>query len=76
MKTPDKNSKRSKRRANRGFVDLETSSRKHRRAYGRRSRACVLNGRHLEPGAKDLVQPGPGTNIWTHTAGGSLNFHN
>ena len=35
MAQPDKNSLRSKRRANRGFKSLELSSRKHRRAKRR-----------------------------------------
>lgn len=74
--TPTKNSKRSIRRKARGFVNLATSSRKHRRALGRMSRACLLNGRYLEPGEKSEVQPGPGTNSWLHTAGGSINYHN
>ena len=53
----DKDSKRTKRRANRKgpngpFVNLETSSRKHRRAHGRLSRSCVIEGSHVAPGAK------------------------
>lgn len=34
-KSPNKNSKRSVRRKSRGFVSLEVSSRKHRRANSR-----------------------------------------
>ncbi len=45
MKTPDKNSQRSKRRANRGFSSLEQSSRKHRRMLNRLgiSRVVIVN---------------------------------
>lgn len=45
MKAPDKNSERSKKRANRGFSSLERDSRKHRRANRRlaMSKVAVAN---------------------------------
>lgn len=60
MKSPDKNSKRSKRRANRNFNSLEKSSRKHRRA-ARRSAISKVD----VPAAGGHFQH----------KGGSINYH-
>lgn len=72
MKYPDENSKRSKRRKNRGFKSLEVSSRKHRRAHERLLIACTLAGKTLKPGEKAEVKCGSST--WVHTAGGSMRY--
>lgn len=68
-KQPQKDSKRSLRRKSRGFVDLSTSSRMHRRANRRLSIACTMNGQLHKPGEKAQVGE------WLHTAGGSINYH-
>lgn len=75
MKTPNPTSKRSKRRAARGFINLETSSRKHQRAFGRRSRKSCINNKHYSPGEKIICVKGAGSKDCLHTAGGALNFH-
>ena len=88
MKGPDKNSIRSKKRANRKsvkagdggdkpkpFVSLEVSSRKHRRMNSRRDIACTILRITRKPGDKVAV-PIPGkAEPATHTAGGSVRFH-
>lgn len=68
-KVAEKDSKRSKRRANRGFVNLETSSRKHRRA--KRRMQNVVGGKQLQPGEK--YQPGPQDFVFTGP--GALKYH-
>lgn len=73
MKGPDPKSNRSRRRSVRGFKSLETSSRKHKRAYRRLAWACSLEGKLNPPGTKNEVKCG--TKGWLHTAGGSMRFH-
>ncbi len=87
MKGPDPKSIRSKKRANRTtmikgldnkanpFVNLETSSRKHRRANRRLLVSCnILRAQH-KPGEKVAVPiPGKASPSF-HTAGGSVKFH-
>jgi hypothetical protein len=74
MKGPNPTSKRSKRRANRGFKSLELSCRIHRRAFRRLREACNIgNNKHLNPGEKGEVQNGA-SNRWLHTAGGSIKY--
>lgn len=76
MKYPDPSSKRTKRRANRGFVSLEKSSRKHRRAANRQYGARFFNGKDHKPGEKDVCAGGPNPRAqWLYTAGGSLRYH-
>lgn len=72
-KGPDPKSKRSKRRANRGFVNTAVSTRKGRRADERSSIARNLGGKVLEPGQKADVKCGLST--WVHTAGGAIHHH-
>jgi hypothetical protein len=67
----DPQSRRSKRRANRGFKSLEQSCRKHRRALSRLGSACVLGGSQLKPGDKYLSK----LNGFTYTAGGAMRYH-
>lgn len=70
----DPNSKRSARRANRGFQGLEKSSRKHRRAFRRLGESCNIgNGKHVAPGEKQLVRAG--LSDWMHTGGGKMKYH-
>lgn len=69
--SPKPQSKRSKKRANRGFVSLERSSRKHRRALERLGSSCVLGGNQLKPGEKYQSK----LNGLTYTAGGAMKFH-
>lgn len=69
-KEPNKDSRRSVRRKNRGFVSLERSSRKHRRALRRMAEACIIKGTQHKPGTKTESVYG-----WTHTAGGALRYH-
>lgn len=76
LKYPDANSKRSMRRANRGFKSLEVSSRKHRRALYRLLQAGVINSKVEQPGVKAMCATGPHARKgWIHTAGGSMRYH-
>lgn len=68
---PDPNSKRSKRRAKRGWKSLEQSSRKHKRAQRRLLASCKVYGSMLKPGEKK----DNGAGSFVHTAGGSLQYH-
>lgn len=70
MYQPNPNSKTSQKRKNRGFVSLEKSSRKHRRAARRLAEACVIKGTTHKPGTKTESVYG-----WMHTAGGALRYH-
>jgi hypothetical protein len=75
MAQPDPNSKRSRRRKNRGFKNLELSSRKHRRANKRQDSARVFNGADHKPGEKANCASGPNPRrAWLYTAGGAINF--
>ena len=70
---PDKGSERSKRRQNRGFVSLEQSSRKHRRANSRLLISRTINGR-LYP-AGEPVDAAYSSDDFVHHAGGKMNYH-
>ncbi len=71
MRSPDPESKRSIRRANRGFVSLEVSSRKHKRMMRRQLVSRTHYGKTGNPG--DNMQ---GTAMdFIHKAGGACNFH-
>lgn len=67
---PDKNSKRSKKRVLRGFISLEQSSRKHRRAKGRLIIACTISKTLYKSGEKVV----PSGEKFMYTAGGSVKF--
>lgn len=68
---PDPNSRRSKRRANRGFVDLLTSSRKHRRM----NRRSILSRSHEGNGTRVTGAPGDKVDVgWIHNCGGSRKY--
>ena len=76
MEAPDKDSKTSKRRANRGFKDLLTSSRKHRRALKKQAPSRFFDGKDHKPGEKAPCATGPNPRRgWLYTAGGALNYH-
>lgn len=70
---PDKGSERSKRRQNRGFVSLEQSSRKHKRALKRQLISRTINGR-LYP-AGEPVDAAYSSDDFVHHAGGKFNYH-
>lgn len=73
----DPNSKRSKRRKNRGFKSLEVSTRKGRRAARRSADSRSIAGKVREAGEKatrETVQGGAKFGF-IHTAGGSLKYH-
>lgn len=67
---PSPESLRTLRRKSRGFVSLEVSCRKHRRALKRLNSACTVYGRLLNPG--ETVTNGQGS--FMHTAGGSIRY--
>lgn len=73
----DPNSKRSKRRKNRGFKSLDVSSRKHRRAARRSSESCSIAGKLVKAGDKATRETvsGGAKKGFIHTAGGSLRYH-
>lgn len=80
--TPDKNSNRSKKRKNRGFVSLEKSSRRHKRAQERLAISQTIGANHMGAGGVryDAGTPvDPPTNGKTKTfishAGGAVNYH-
>jgi hypothetical protein len=66
---PNKDSLRSKKRANRGWVSLEKSSRKHKRAAKRSVVSRAQYGKLHEPGAR--VAEGAS---FMHIAGGSIRY--
>ncbi len=68
---PSPESQITRKRNVRGFVSLEVSSRKHRRAHKRLDSARTVYGRLLEPGEK--VTNGQGS--FMHTAGGALHYY-
>lgn len=72
---PQPDSFRSIRRKNRGFVNLETSSRKHRRANKRRTIASTISGVLYEPGTKVIPNIGGKIKVFMATAGGALHYH-
>jgi len=69
----DKSSNRSKKRQSRGFVSLEQSSRKHRRANNRLAISQTINGRRYKAG--EPVDAAYSADDFTHHSGGSLNYH-
>lgn len=76
MKLADSNSKRSKRRVNRNFRDLLTSTRKHRRAHERQMSSRVIFGKTLAIGEK--IEPslhGGKLKVFIHTGSGKLKYH-
>lgn len=73
-KSPDKNSKRSAKRRNRGFQSLELSSRKHRRAANRLAISQTIAGTRYAAGTK-VDPPAIGKEkTFLHTAGGKVDF--
>lgn len=82
MAQPTKDSKRSKRRASRGFQSLLKSSRKHRRAEDRLLRSRTIGQNHMGSNGTLLdvglsVDPplqGKQKTFHAH-AGGAYNFH-
>jgi len=74
---PSPDSQRSVRRANRGFVSLEVSSRKHRRALRRLTDSQIISGVQYPAGTKKEPDAGRGmkTHVFMHTAGGALRYH-
>lgn len=76
IKYPDPTSKRSIRRANRGFKSLETSCRKHRRAAHRSAWTRNISGVVHPAGTRTEFNPRPGNKLssWLHNAGGSMKF--
>ena len=70
-KHPDPNSIRSKKRANRGFKDLEHSCRKHKRAAFRSLLKRTISGTLYPAGTKAEAK----SIGWTHNAGGSIKYH-
>lgn len=70
-KGPDPKSTRSKKRANRGFRNLETSTRKGKRAERRSLIARTVNGTLYPPGTKVPNRQGQ----LEFTAGGSRKYH-
>lgn len=72
MNQPLADSKRTKRRKNRKFIDLATSCRKHRRARHRQySSNHLSNGETLKPGDKMI----PKFKDCIYTGSGKLNYH-
>ena len=69
--SPNKNSNRSKKRAKRGFIDLDTSSRKHRRANKRSAISRYQYGKIGNPGDK----VSGGAKSFVHNCGGSIKYH-
>lgn len=67
MLRPNPDSKRSKKRRNRGFRSLIESSRKHRRANNRQREKRFVDGVMRAPGEKAMEG--------ALTAGGSLKYH-
>lgn len=73
---PMPDSLRSVRRKNRGFVSLEVSSRKHRRALRRLAEAQTISGVRYEAGEKHEIDlRGGRLKAFIHTAGGAIRFH-
>lgn len=73
-KGPNPKSGRSKRRANRGFKNLTTSTRKGRRAAERSAIARTI-GRDAHPAGTKVMTVGSGQKSWLHTAGGAFKCH-
>lgn len=75
-KVADPSSKRSKRRRNRGFQDLQTSTRKHRRAYRRQMSSRIIEGKVMAIGEKDEPSlKGGKLKVFLHTGSGKLKYH-
>jgi len=82
MKSPDKNSGRSKRRKNRGFQSLELSCRIHRRAKRRLDESRTIGNNHMggngklyDSGAR-VEPPNDGKEkTFLQRAGGAVNYH-
>lgn len=76
MKVADPNSKRSKRRKNRNFVDLLTSTRKHKRAYRRQMASRIIFGKVMKIGEKDEPSLNGGKlKVFLHTGSGKFDYH-
>jgi len=71
MKSPNKDSLRSKRRANRNFVSLSVSSRIHKRAAKRSGVARTHYGKTGNPGDRMVGE----AQTFVHIAGGSMRYH-
>lgn len=71
MKGPDKDSLRSKRRANRNFVSLLVSSRIHKRAAKRSIVSRTHYGRTGNAGDRMVGD----AQTFVHIAGGSIRYH-
>ena len=71
---PNPNSIRSQKRESRGFIDLKTSSRKHRRANKRSIIACMINGQWYKPGSRVLDASPTKMSSFMQNAGGSLKY--
>lgn len=75
MKSPDPQSKRSRKRRNRNFKGV-SSTRKHRRAMKRQDQTRFFNNTDHEPGVKADCATGPNPRKgWSYTAGGALHYH-
>lgn len=72
---PSPESNRTRRRKNRGFVSLEQSTRKHRRALRRLMYNCTISKVVYEPGDKKLPDLAGKIKVFMHTAGGSMKYH-
>lgn len=70
MKSPDPGSITSKKRRNRGFVNLEKSCRIHRRAARRSVNSRTQYGKLGQPGEKVTESLS-----FTHTCGGSIKYY-
>ncbi len=70
MNSPDPNSLRSKKRESRGFLDLKTSSRKHRRANKRSIIARKIGDTVYKAGERII----PTGEKFQFNAGGSLRY--
>lgn len=68
---PQPDSLTTRRRKNRGFVDLTTSCRIHRRAARRSASARTQYGKLYEAGARVTGEAGS----FVHIAGGSIKYY-
>jgi hypothetical protein len=77
LKSPDASSKRSARRSRRRWVNLETSSRMHRRAARRSNESREISNTIYDAGVKKETSLSRGGKLKasTHTAGGSMRYH-
>jgi hypothetical protein len=73
-KGPDPKSIRSKKRANRGFKSVASSTRMGRRAAERSAIARTI-GRDTHAAGEKVRTTGSGEKRWLHTAGGADHHH-